>query len=61
MEEEAKLSLPLRLEGLSEQPCNPQLSKRIEIVETDNHKVSVPVHEGLLKANSSHAKQDKTL
>ena len=37
------------------------MSHRIEIVSTDNHKLQVPIHESLLKANTSHSKQEKSL
>ena len=57
MQQEASFTLPLKLDTYEQRPLNPQLSHRIEIVSTDNHKLAVPIHEGLLKANTSHSKQ----
>ena len=51
----------MELNCLSHEKLNPLLSERIDIVSTDNKKVSVPIHQGLLKANTNHSKQEQNL
>lgn len=61
MKEEAFFSLPLKAEESEKSKLNAQLSHKIEIVSTDNEKILIPIHHGFLKANTNHAKQEKTL
>jgi hypothetical protein len=61
MEQESSFSLPLNLEIINKARKNPQLSNKIEIVSTDNNKLLVSIHEGLLKANTNHSKQELSL
>lgn len=53
--------LPLGTEVSSKARRNPQLSNKIEIVSTDNSKLLISIHEGLLRANTNHSKQEQSL
>jgi hypothetical protein len=61
MKDESSFCLPLKLEQCSSDRLNTQLSHKIEIVSTDNEKILIPIHQGFLKANTNHSKQEKSL
>lgn len=61
MEEEGTFALPLKIELSHKARKNPQLANKIEIVSTDNSKLLISIHEGLLKANTNHSKQEQSL
>ena len=55
------MQLPLKLATSDKVRKNPLLSHQIDIVSTDNEKISISIHEGLLKSNMNHSKQEQTL
>ena len=61
MQEEVAFQLPLKMGTPSKKNLNAQLSHKIEIVSTDNEKILIPIHQGLLKANTNHSKNEQNL
>lgn len=61
IEIEDDFRLPIGGHFLQRAKKNPQLSSKIEIVSTNNEKIQISIHEGLLKANTNHSKQEQSL